>query len=159
MIIVRAFEHGLAGIAAANPDVKLNLDRDPAISDGLVLRVSYPAPTDDPAGRDVWCEAEQTDWTSGRSISFQVKPGAALKLSVSFFDRNRVAYTTWVELQGGLWQPVRLAFENLRPNPYFQPPEANTGTSIDVSEVRGVAFAPHDAGSGQLALSRFVVVP
>src|SRR5688572_18185471 len=127
MIVVQAFENGLAAIRAANPDVKLSVGRDPALADEPVLLVEYPAPTGDPAGRDVWCDAAVQDWTPGRAISFRVKPGDAMRLSVSFLDRNRVAYTSWTELQGDVWQTVRIAFDEIRPNPYFQPPGATTG--------------------------------
>ena len=78
-------------------------------------------------------------------------------MSVSFFDRNHVVYTAWVDLQGGVWQPVRVAFDDVRPNPYFQPPDAKAGAPLDVSDVKGIALAPQSGGSGQLALSAFVV--
>ena len=66
-------------------------------------------------------------------------------------------YTTWVELRAQVWQTVRIVFEQLRPNPYFQPPDANTGMPLDVSEVKGLAFAPHGEASGVLLLSPLVL--
>jgi hypothetical protein len=123
-----------------------------------LLIVEYPAPGADPAGRDVVCEAINRDWTSGRAISFRIKPSHAVKLSVSFVDRNRVAYTAWTELRAGVWQPVSISFDDIRPNPHFQPADAKTGAPIDVSEVMGIAFAPHDQTSGRLAISRFTVI-
>jgi hypothetical protein len=42
-------------------------------------------------------------------------------------------------------------------HPFFQPPEAKTGSPLDVSEVKGIAFAPHDQTSGTLAIGKFVV--
>jgi hypothetical protein len=158
VIVVRAYEHGVSGIHAANPDVKLSVGRDSALAGELVLLVDYPQPTGDPAGRDVWCDAETTDWTAGRAISFRVKPAAPVKLSLSFLDRNRVAYTTWIELQGGAWQPVQVSFDQMRPNPYFQPPDAKTGLPIDVTEVRSIGFAPQDRTAGHFAISKFVVI-
>ena len=158
VILVQAYKQGLSGVHAANPKVKLSLGRDVALPEEPVLLVDYPEPSDDPAGRDVWCDAENRNWTGGHAISFQVKPTAAVKLSVSFLDRNRVAYTAWVELQGGAWQPVNISFDEIRPNPYFQPPDAKTGAPMDLSDVKAVAFAPHDQTSGHLALSKLVVV-
>jgi hypothetical protein len=155
--VIRDYTDGLSGIRAANPDVHLSVGRDPAISDEPVLIVEYPQATNDPAGRDVQCDAESRDWTVGRAISFQIKPAHPLRLSVSFLDRNHVAYTTWISLQGGVWQRVRIPFENIRPNPYFQSPDARTGSPLDVSEVKGIAFAPQDQTSGHLAISKFVV--
>jgi hypothetical protein len=81
-----------------------------------------------------------------------------MNLSVSFLDRNGVAYTTWTELQGGAWQTVRISFDQIRPIPYFQPPGANIGAPIDVSEVLRIGFAPQDQAAGRMAISRFVVV-
>ena len=95
---------------------------------------------------------------SGSALSFQIKPDDALKLSVSFLDRNRVAYTTWKELKAGVWQAIQIAFAEMEPNPYFQPPDAKTGMPIDVSEVKGIAFAPHDQTPGSFAVGKFVVV-
>jgi hypothetical protein len=123
-----------------------------------VLLVDYPPATDNPAGRDVWCDAENRDWTRGRAISFQIKPDHAIRLSVSFLDRNRVAYTDWSELEADAWQSVRIPFDRIRPNPYFQPPDARTGARIDVSEVKAIGFAPQDQAGGRLAISSFVVV-
>jgi hypothetical protein len=156
VLVIQDYKAGLSGVHSANPEVKLSLGQDPELSGQPALVVEYPAPTDDPAGRDVWCDAEHRDWSKARAVAFRIKPEHSVKLSVSFFDRNRVAYTTWVELQGGVWQPVRVAFDQIRPNPYFQRPDAKTGAPIDVSEVNGVAFAPHDQSPGRLLIGRFV---
>jgi hypothetical protein len=158
LIVIQSYEGGLTAVRAANPDIKLSLGRDAALPTESVLLVEYPAPTGDPAGRDIWCNAENFDWTKGRAISFQVKPEHPIRISVSFLDRNRVAYTSWTQLQANVWQAVRIQFDQIRPNPYFQPPGANTGAPIDVSEVRGIGFAPQDQSAGRLAISRFVVV-
>jgi hypothetical protein len=157
VIVIHAFDEGLAGVRAANPAVHLSVARDSSVTDERVLIVDYPAPTDDPAGRDVQCAAEKQDWTGGRAISFQIKPDHSLRMSLSFLDRNRVAYTAWTELKGGLWQLVRIPLDEIRPNPFFQPPDARTGRPIDVSDVKGIAFAPQDETSGRLAIGKFVV--
>jgi hypothetical protein len=156
-IVIQDYGDGLAGVRAANPAVHLSIDRDPSIADDRVLIVEYPAPTNDPAGRDVQCTAKNQDWTTGRAISVQIKPDHAMRLSVSFLDRNRVVFTTWTELKGGVWQQVRIAFDEIRPNPYFQPPDAKRGSPIDVSDVKFVAFAPQDKTPGRLAIGKFVV--
>jgi Carbohydrate binding domain (family 11) len=119
--------------------------------------VEYPIPTADPAGRDVRCAAENRDWTGGRAISFQIRPAHAMRLSVSFVDRNLVAYTAWTDLKAGVSQLIRIPFDEIRPNPFFQPPGAKTGAPLDVSDVKGIAFAPQDPTSGRLAIGRFVV--
>ncbi len=158
VIVVHAYSDGLSGVRAANPDVHLSVGRDPAMPDEPVLFVEYPAASGEPAARDVQCDAENQNWTAGRAIAVRVKPAHPIRLSVSFFDRNRVAYTTWAELQGGVWQEVRIPFEELHPNPYFQRPDARTGAPLDVSEVNRIAFAPQDPASGRMAIGRFVVV-
>ncbi len=121
MAFVQSFAQGINAIRVANPDVKLRLSSDQGFTEPLVLVVEYPRVTADPAGRDVWCYTEMQDWSRGWAIAFQVKPLNGEKLSVSFFDRNNVVYTTWVELRAQVWQTVRIVFEQLRPNPYFQP--------------------------------------
>jgi hypothetical protein len=97
MLVIQAYRGGLSGVHAGNPDVKLSIS-DPELAGEPVLRVDYPAPTEDPAGRDVRCTAENRDWTAGRAVSFRIRPVQALRMSVSFLDRNRVAYTTWLDL-------------------------------------------------------------
>lgn len=156
-IVIQGYKDGLAGVRAANPDVHLRVGRDPSGPDEPVLFVEYPAPTADPAGRDVHCDAEAHDWTAGRALSFHVKPEQSIRISVSFLDRHRVAYTAWTDLKGGEWQRVRIPFDEIRPNPYFQPPGAKTGEPIDVSAVTGIAFAPQDRTAGRLAIGTFVV--
>lgn len=158
LIVICSYADGLTGIHSANPAMKLSVTHDPAVSDGPVLLVEYPAATGNPASRDVWCDAERADWTAGQAIAFQAKPDHAMRLSVSFMDRNRVAYTSWSDLRAGEWQTVRIAFAQLKPNPYFQPPGAKTGAPLDVSEVKAIGFAPQDPGAGRIAISRFVVV-
>jgi hypothetical protein len=157
MLALQTFKRELTGVRARNPAVKLSVGHDAALGNEPALFVEYPSPTEDPAGRDVWCDSEARDWSRGRAISFSVKPDHALKLSVSFFDRNRVVYTKWTELKANVWQSVRVAFDEIRPNPYFQPPDAKVGTPLDVSDVPGIAFAPQDPASGRLTLSGFVV--
>lgn len=156
--VVQAYRDGVSTGCAANPGVNLAVGRDPLLPDQPVLLVEYLAPTGDPAARDVRCDAEEQDWTAGRAISFQVKPAGPVRLSVSFLDRNGVAYTAWTDLQGGVWQEVRIPFAEIRPNPYFQPPNAKTGAPLDVSDVKWIAFAPQDRASGRLAVGRLVVV-
>ena len=156
-IIVHDFSDELTGVRAANPEVHLRVGRDRSVDGERVLLVDYPGPTKDPAGRDVRCAARNQDWTGGRAISFQAKPAHAMRLSVSFVDRNGVVYTAWTNLTAGVWQTVRIPFDEIRPNPFFQPPGAKTGAALDVSDVKFVAFAPQDEMPGQLAIGRFVV--
>jgi hypothetical protein len=155
--IIQGYVDGVSGVRHANPDVRVSIGRDAAIPDEPVLMVDYPAPTTDPAGRDVQCDAEARDWTGGRAMAFQVKPAHALRLSVSFIDRNGVVYTSWSDLKEG-WQWVQIAFDSIRPNPYFQPRGAKLGGPIDVSDVKFIAFAPQDKTPGRLTIGRFVLV-
>jgi len=157
VIVIQDYADGLAGGCAAKPGVLVSVGRDPSISEERVLLVDYPMPTGDPAGRDVQCAARNHDWSAGHAIAFQVKPAHPVRLSVSFLDRNRVVYTTWTELKGDVWQQVRIPFEEIRPNPFFQPPDAKTGAPLDVSDVKAIAFAPQDQASGHLAIGKFVV--
>ena len=156
--IIHDYASGLAGIHAANPEVKLRIDRDAALGGESVLVVDYPAPNDNPGSRDVRLDAANTNWSAGSAISFQVRPEHATRLSVSFLDRNHVAHTAWRDLQAGVWQSVRIPFSEIRPNPYFQPPDAKTGAPIDVSDVKFLGFAPQDKTAGRLAISPVVVI-
>ena len=156
--VIQDYREGLASIRARNPDVRLRVDRDPSVPESRVLLIEYPAPTVDPAGRDIHCAAQTRDWSSGRAISFAIKPDHTMRLSVSFLDRNRVAYTAWRQLMGGEWQVVDIPFEEIRPNPFFQPPEAKPGAPLDVTDVAGIMFAPQDDRAGRLVVGRFVVV-
>lgn len=157
-IVIHAYKGDLAGVRAANPDVHLRVGRDPLRPDEPVLFVDYPEPTEAPAGRDVQCDAESHDWSGGRAISFHIRPSHDMRLSVSFFDRNRVVYTAWTDLKGDVWQPISIPLADIRPNPYFQPPGARLDSAIDVSDVTFIAFAPQDRTSGQLRIGQFVVV-
>lgn len=157
MTVIQAFEAGLAAVRIDNPDVKVRLGSDPALPDEPVLSIEYPAPTDDPAGRDVWCDAQHRDWTLGRAIAFRAKPDRPVRLSLSFLDRNQVAYTSWTDLEGGVWQTVRIPFDQIRPNPYFQPPGADTDAPIDVGDVAEFGFAPQGDAAGRLSIGRFVL--
>lgn len=156
---IHVFRDGLAGVRAATPDVRLSVVRDPSLPDQQVLVVEYPPPAKDPAARDVQCTAENQDWSAGRAISFPIKPDHSMRLSFSFLDRNGVVYTTRIELRGGDWQTVRVPFDEIRPNQFFQPPGAKTGAPLDVSDVKFVAFAPQDQAAGRFAIGRIVVSP
>jgi Carbohydrate binding domain (family 11) len=154
VVVIQGYENGLDGVRAVNPELRLRIDR---ADDQRVLTVEYPPPTGEPAARDVQCAAVSRDWSGGSGIAFRIKPDHDTRLSVSFFDRNHVVYTAWRDLKGGDWQLVRIAFAEIQPNPFFQPPDARTGSAIDVSDVPFLAFAPQDKTSGQLTISRFVV--
>jgi hypothetical protein len=154
--VIRWFGVALDGIKVNNPEVRLRVGHDPALGDRNVLFVDYPKPSEDPAGRDVWFETELKDWSKGRALSVLMKPDHPLKVSVSFSDRNHVAYTFWVDLTSG-WNDVRVAFDEIRPNPYSQPPDAKPGSPLDVSEVNAIGFAPQDEVAGSLALTHFVL--
>ncbi len=154
---VQDFAGGLSGVRAANPDVHLSVAQGGPAQGPRVLAVEYPAATADPAGRDVRCTAELTDWTGSRAIAFQINPEHAIRFSFSFIDRNGVVYSERRDLEAGKWQLVRIAFDQIRPNPYFQPPGAKTGAPLDVSEVRFVAFAPQDPAAGRLSIGAIVV--
>jgi hypothetical protein len=147
---VRAFDNGLAGVRTTSPQMKLSVED--VSRQGPVLVVEYPAASGDPAARDVWCEVENSDWSGAKQLVFNARAERAMRLSVSFLDRNRVAYTHWVELEAGSWQTVWIAFGQLRPNPYFQPRDAKKGAPLDVSEVQRIGFAPQDSGAGRLAI-------
>ena len=73
-------------------------------------------------------------------------------------DRNRVAYTSWIDLAGGAWQPIRVSFDAIRPNPFFQSPGANKGAPLDVSEVTRIGLGTQDPVAGRFTISRLVVV-
>ena len=156
-LVIRAYGDQLDGVCTARPGVRLSIGWDQSMPDERLLIVDYPAPTGEPAGRDVNCTAERQDWTAGRAIAFQIKPEHPMRLSVSFLDRNHVAYTAWTELKGDAWQQVRIPFDTIRPNPYFQPPDARTGAPLDVSDVKFIAFAPQDQTPGRLSLGSFVL--
>ena len=158
-LVIHGFDDGPYGISAANPYVRISVTPDTSIG-ATVLLVDYPAPTNDPAGRDVRCNVEHPNWTAGKAITFQAKPDHPLRLSLSFIDRNGVVYTAWRDLlRGGEWQRVRIPIDRIQPNPYFQPPGAKTGAPIDVSEVRMIAFAPQDKMAGRLKISSLYLSP
>jgi hypothetical protein len=154
--VIQDFRGGAADIRA-QPQVVLRVAPDAELREP-VLTVQYPAATSNPAARDVWLTAIDRDWSAGRGVAFQIKPAAAMKLSVSFLDGNRVAYTTWANLEGGRWQTVELFFSDWRPNPYFQPPGANKDAPLDVRAVTALGFSPQSAEAGSLSISKVVVI-
>jgi hypothetical protein len=158
MIVIQAYAKGLSAVRCANPEVRLSIERDPALADEAVLAVTYPASTGRPAERDVWCDAENRDWSSGSGISLQVKPDQPIRLSVSFMGTNGVAYTAWSNLVGGQWQPIEISFAEIKPNPFFQLPGANKASPLDVSDVKQIGFAPQVNESGRMFVSRLIVV-
>lgn len=154
--VIQGFENPSA-VRSANPDIELTIALDDE-SDEPALSVAYPESTGNPAGRDVWCDADARNWTAGRAISFAVRPDRALRLSVSFLDTNRVAYTYWLDLTGGEWQTVEIPFAEIKPNPYFQPPGTDKSAPLDVSDVARIGFAPQTPGAGHLTIGRLLIV-
>jgi hypothetical protein len=155
MIGIRNITPELAGVQIANPQLKRSVEI--VSGQGEVLVVDYPAPGSDPAARDIWFDVENPNWSTGKSIVFNARAGQAIKLSVSFMDRNRVVYTSWTELRAGEWQTVQIRLSEIRPNPYFQPPDAKRGAPLDVSEVTRIGVAPQDPGAGRLAIGQLVL--
>ena len=154
---VHSFRGGLAG-ARAKAAVHLTVSPDSARGGEPMLLVEYPAPNGDPAFRDVQLDAERTDWSAAKALRFDVQVAHAIRLSVSFVDRHHVVYTAWTNVQAGAWQTIRIVFDAMRPNPYFQPPDAEQGAPLDVTDVKGVAFAPQDPQAGRLAITDIILV-
>jgi hypothetical protein len=155
MISLNTYGSQLAGVRSASS--LLEVLPDPLKAGDWVLLVEYPSETDDPADRDVWFDVDVQDWTSARWLSFRIRAERDLKLSVSFFDRNQVAYTAWVNVSGGAWSDVQLRLDEMRPNPYFQLDDAKQGAPIDVRLVTGLGVAPHDELAGSFTVSRFAL--
>src|SRR5262245_54639615 len=70
--VIQDFRAGGSAVQARNPLVKLSMGHDAARGDEPVLIVAYPAATNDPSARDVWCSAAMKNWKAGRAIAFQV---------------------------------------------------------------------------------------
>lgn len=155
MIGIRSITPELTGVHIANPQLKPSVE---TISrQGDVVVVDYPAPGGDPAARDIWFDVENPDWSTGKRIVFNARADHAIKLSVSFMDRNHVVYTSWTELRAGEWQTVQIRLSEIRANPYFQPPDAKKGAPLDVSEVTRIGIAPQDPAAGRLAIGQLVL--
>src|SRR5262245_6940384 len=106
--VLQDFTAGMARVHARNPAIKLRIDDHPTIPNERMLVVDYPAASGDPAARDVWLDVDQRNWTQGRAITFQAKPDRPTRLSISFADRNHVAFTMWIDLRDTTWQTVRV---------------------------------------------------
>lgn len=155
--VIQDFARGLAAARALSPSVQLRVEREATIRGEHALIIDYPRPSNNPAARDVWCDADERNWARGRAISFEIKSVHPTRVSVSFLDKNGVAYTSWADLRDTTWQTVRVMFDQIRPNPYFQPPNAKVGAAIDVSDVRGIGFAPQDQLAGRLVIGTIVL--
>src|SRR5262249_13175642 len=115
--MIHSFMNGLAGVHTA-PALAVRVARDAGLPNEPVLFVDYPEAGSDPASRDISLDLDSRDWSGGSAIAFRVRPSRATRLSVSFIDRNHVVYTAWTNLEADMWQPVRIAFDAIRPNPY-----------------------------------------
>jgi hypothetical protein len=133
------------------------VDSDSELNGEAVLRVQYPEASGNPGARDVWCQTVRSDWSARNGIMFQVKPASTLRMSVSFRDGHGVAYTTWLNLEGGRWQRATIRFASLRPNPYFQPPGADTSKPLDVHAVRAIGLAPQTGAAGSFSIGRLTL--
>jgi hypothetical protein len=151
------FRNGLAGVHSNNPAMRLHVALD-SVTHTPVLQIDFPAASGDPAARDVYLGAESRDWSTGHAVIVRVRPTQAIRVSISFLDRNRVAYTTWFQLRAAVWQTLRIPFSDFKPNPYFQPPDARRGAALDVTDVSGIGLAPQGPAAGRLAISGIFVV-
>jgi hypothetical protein len=156
-VVLQAFERG-TDIVRARPAVTLRVVTDVEIPTERVLVVEYPPPSDDPASRDIWIDTEQRDWSKGRAIEFEARSEHPTRLSISFLDGNRVAYMSGTDLPGTGWHTVRVVFDSIRPNPYFQPPDAKQGAKLDVRDVGGVGVSPQDRSAGRLWIRKLLLV-
>jgi hypothetical protein len=147
-----------ATVKPNSADVQVSIGSDASVPGEKVLTVIYPAASANPAARDVQVSAEKTDWSAGEGLMFRAKAEHPMRMSVSFMDRNHVVYTAIVNLTSGNWEQVAIAFDQIEPNAFFQPPDAKKGSAIDVSDVKFIAFAPQEKGAGRLSVTAFRVV-
>ena len=118
VMVIQAYTDGLAGVRAASPDVHLSVGRDASIPDEPVLMVEYPAPSNNPASRDVQCAAEHQDWSAGQAI--QSTRSCREALGVVLGSESRRLY----DLDGIEGRRVAIGSHSVRrdaPDPYFQP--------------------------------------
>ena len=155
--VLQGFERG-TDVVRARPAVTLRVVTDAEIPTERVLVVDYPPPGEDPASRDVWIDTEHRDWSKARAIEFEVRAAHPTRISVSFMDRNRVVYTTWSDLPHANWRTIRVVFDSIQPNRYFQPPDAIQGRKLDVSDMSGLALAPQDTTAGTLWIRKVLLV-
>ena len=66
--------------------------------------------------------------------------------------------TSWTDLPGSGWHTVRVVFDSIRPNPYFQPPQARKGSKLDVREMSSLGLAPQDKAAGRLWIRKLLLV-
>lgn len=147
-----------ADVKVATTNVLAVVGADASLPGQRVLTVTYPAASSNPAARDVQIAAEKTDWSSGQGLVFKARAEHPMRISVSFIDRNHVAYTALVNLTSSNWEDVAIAFDQIEPNPNFQPPDAKKGSAMDVSDVKFIAFAPQEKGAGRVSVTAFTVV-
>ena len=127
--------------------MKLRVDRDSTAGGEPVLLIDYPARSSDPAGRDVYFEAAHRDGQrEARSAPHQF---IACNLGVRLVSRPEsrcVHRVDGIEARRGTRSGSGSAM--FGENPYFQPPDANRGAPLDVSDVGGIGLAPQDSASG-----------
>ena len=156
MIVIQAYDEGLAGVRAANPAVHLSVARDSSVADERVLIVDYPAPTDDPAGRDVQCAAENQDWTGGRAIHFRSsRPFPQAFVVVPGSESCRIHGVDGAEgrfLAAGSDSARRDSSESFLSTSRRQDRSANRRERRE-----GHRVPPQDETSGRLAIGKFVV--
>jgi hypothetical protein len=153
--VARSHLRGLAGVRTGTA-VTLSLAEDPASHGERVLAVEYLA-AQGPADRDTWCEVDVRDWSGAVAFGLWVRSDRPLHMSFSFFDGNNVAYTGWADVGAGAWEAVRVSLATIRPNPYFQRPDAKLGAPPDLRDIAAVAFAPQVPGSGRFLVGDVVL--
>lgn len=153
--IVRSHFRGLAGIHTGKA-VTASLTEDPAAQGERTLAIDYQA-AQGPADRDTWFDVDLHDWSGAVAVGLRIRSEQPLHMSLSFFDGNRVAYTAWADVRAGAWQDVRVSLETIRPNPYFQRPDAKVGAPLDLRDIEMLAFAPQVPGPGRLLVGDLVL--
>lgn len=153
--VVRSHLRGLGGVRSGKA-VTLSLAEDPTSHGDRLLAVEYLA-AQGPADRDTWCDVDVRDWSGAAAFGLRVLSEQPLHMSLSFFDGNNVAYTAWADVRAGAWEDVRVSLETIRPNPYFQRPDAKLGGPPDLRDIAALAFAPQVPGPGRFLVGDLVL--
>lgn len=138
--------HVSPGVSASS------IEPDASVAGHRVLRVRYQCAAE-PPNCDIWQQLGGADWRGARALRFRIRTEKPLSLSTSFIDGNGVGYTVRTDAtHGGDWEELIVPIEHYRPNQYFQPPDAKTGSPLDLQHVRAFGFCPLDAGPGTFAI-------
>jgi hypothetical protein len=105
-----------------------------------------------------WCGIGRnipvSDLSKNTCFKFKIKSNVSGQVQMSLKDSFNVQYVTIFQVSPTDWTEVTVPFSSFQKDPYYTPPGAHLGHSMDLKMTKGISFTPKMTGDSILEIGQ-----